>query len=309
VRRNALVTGATGFIGRELVSHLDVSEWKVATTSRSPMSGDHVIADLRSREEAKRIIDRVRPQAVFHLAGETRGSLAELFDGNVATTINLLEALTPLEQLPHFVVMGSAAEYGEPETGLVRDTSPTSPQSDYGAIKRLQTNLALSVGQIHGLPVTVVRPFNIVSPDLPATSALGNIRQQLLRQTGDSRTVTCGRVDIFRDYVPVGVIVEALIRLATDSPTARILNVCSGVGIRLGDIVQALAEQLDVQVHVHPRKDLVDLPAPNSIVGDAAPLENLLSKRFRPTPERIAQLLLGHGPEADPALWSEPIEH
>ena len=237
-----------------------------------------------------------------------RGSLTELSDSNVITTVNLLEALMSLESPAHFVVTGSAAEYGEPESGVVRDNSPTSPMSDYGAVKALQTTLALSVAQIHNLPVTVVRPFNIVSPHLPTTSALGNIREQLLAQKDDTRTVTCGRLDIYRDYVPTSLVVEALDKILDDGTNMRILNVCSGVSIRLGDIVQALADELDVQVHVQLQRELVELPAPRRIVGDASSLEGLLHKRIRPTPELLAQMLLGVGAEADPELWSETIE-
>ena len=72
-----LVTGASGFLGRHIVSSLIQRGLEVHTLSRShcgdttsSIAGSH-IADLRDRSAAKRILERVRPDGLIHLAWVT----------------------------------------------------------------------------------------------------------------------------------------------------------------------------------------------------------------------------------------------
>lgn len=303
-----LVTGATGFIGRSLVRRLNQTKWEIVTSSRSSMpGGHHIAADLRHTEEALRLIDQTRPKTVVHLAGSTRGGLSELLANNVATTANLLEALI-VEKCPaYIVVMGSAAEYGDPSDTVVDVATKTFPQSDYGIAKNLQTTLTLAASRIHHLSAIVVRPFNIVSPDLPSTYALGNIKQQLLSQEGHARVVLAGRLDIWRDYIPVELLIDALVALLSEKNPTGILNVCSGVAICLEDVLNSLANRLEVQARISFDQDLSALASPRRIVGDPSGLETLVGRKIKPTPDRLAQLLLGEGPKADWRNWCEPV--
>ena len=69
----ALVTGATGYVGRNLVSHLRAQGWEVRTFGRRPLTGwdpdeiAHTRGDVRDRGELDRALEGV--DVVFHLAG------------------------------------------------------------------------------------------------------------------------------------------------------------------------------------------------------------------------------------------------
>ena len=146
-------------------------------------------------------------------------------------------------------------------------------------------------GRPFGLRLCVVRPFNVVSPALPETTALGNMRSQLVAQHTDVRTIRCGRLDVVRDFVPVKFVVDVLVGLLAVEPWPDVLNICTGVGIELGDLLLAMAAVVDADVDVSPVQELVEIAAPQRIIGDPALLGEL-GFECRPTPRSLAAAML-----------------
>ena len=289
-----LVTGASGLIGEELLRLLAPGPVKVIASARSAADReDHHRCDLSVAAEAEALIAAVSPGTIVHLAGGTSASRHEVYRKNVLTTVHLLAAAARLANPPYCIVMGSAAEYGEGGEALITEASPLRPVSDYGRAKLAQTTLAESICESAGLPLTILRPFNLVSPRLSAATALGNMREQLLRGQGRERVVECGRLDVVRDFVPVAMVAETIRRLTVDPAPGQVLNVCSGTGIALGSILRAMAERLGVAVRDAPRPELLAIPAAPRVVGDPSRLLRATGLRIAVTPDSIAAILVG----------------
>jgi len=277
-----LVTGSSGLFGRALIGRLSAEERPFATA----------VGDLRDRAVADEAIQHGSPTVVVHLAGGRGKDSSDLYERNVLTTVNVLEASARAQHAPAVIVMGSAAEYGPGSLERLSEDHPLHPVSDYGAAKVAQTTLALAMGERMSVPVTVLRPFNPVSPELGRDVALGNARAQLLESPGTTRHLTLGRLDVVRDFVPVESIVEAIIRAADHPLPGEVINVCSGVGIAIGDIVQAMAARLGVSVVVGTDPELARIPGGDAVVGDPARMERLLGLHLRPTASSLAEVMV-----------------
>jgi nucleoside-diphosphate-sugar epimerase len=291
-----LVTGATGLIGRELIRALSLhpGPWQVHTASRSDSSlPGHHRCDLSRPEEILALVDEVRPAAVVHLAGGTSPSRHELYESNVLSTVNLMNAVGRLPRPAYCIVFGSAAEYGDTTQSPIGEEAPLNPVSEYGRAKVAQTTLAESIGRARGIPLTVLRPFNVVSPLLPSSTALGNMRRQLLGAGGAERTVACGRLDLVRDYVPLAAVAEVTLHLLEQLAPGQVLNVCSGVGITLDSILAAMAGRLGVALRIVQTPELLGLPAAPRVVGDPARLFQATGIRIAATAESLAAILVG----------------
>jgi GDP-4-dehydro-6-deoxy-D-mannose reductase len=284
--KRVLVTGATGLLGRALLERLADGPFETIGLARSAPHG--ISADLREHEGAHAAA-AVRPDAVVHLAGSAGGDETALERSNVTATANLIEVLS--DARPYVVVAGSAAEYGEPPDGIIRDDSPTAPLTPYGRAKVRQTELAQRECERHGMPLTIARPFNVVARDLPQTTALGNFRHQLLAQSGSPRTLRCGRLDVVRDYVSATFVADALARLLELEEPPAVLNVCSGVGIELRAIVDVAAELLGTELELEQDPALAAIPAAERVVGDPSRLRSL-GLEYRPTARQLAGVLL-----------------
>lgn len=288
-----LVTGSTGLIGKPLLQLLRDRSVEAHGVTRGETTDPLThSADLSVPEQTTTLLARVKPTVIIHLAGGQQRDLGRLYESNVLTTVNLLQAAGRLESLPALITTGSAAEYGEPSDGIASESTAADPVTDYGRAKLASSALAQSLSASFGIPLCIVRPFNVVSPHLPSATALGNMRQQLLAQTGRDRVVRCGRLDIVRDFVPVDFVVRVLSRLLDLDEWPRVLNACSGVGIELGSVLGAAAECLDAAARVVPVPELMEIPAAVRIVGDPTLLHSL-RLHCDPTPASLARILIG----------------
>lgn len=163
--RKALITGASGFIGRRLrQALLDQGVEVVAIRRRgSPPAkvGRSVEADYADADGIRAVLQDERPDVVFHVAGVTKGVTYEDFRrGNVMPTEHLLRGCEGLD-LTRFVLVSSQAAYGPAEPSRpVRETDPRRPIEHYGRSK-LEAERAVETS---GVPFTIVRPSGVYGP-------------------------------------------------------------------------------------------------------------------------------------------------
>ena len=162
----ALVTGASGFIGRHLCRHLQAAGHAVRAFSRSLPTPDthsppawdthpwdtHFPGDILNRKVLEKACAGV--QAVFHLAGIARTATRRdpgAMRVNVEGTRNLLEAARNAgAQSLIFVSSALAAE--------LDGQDPHSRPGDYARSKWLAERLVLEANGRDGMQTTVLRP-------------------------------------------------------------------------------------------------------------------------------------------------------
>jgi len=167
----ALVTGATGFIGSNLVKELLKRDYKVTCLARKT-------SDLRSLEDLDVSIvygdctdkDSLRQlpanfSYVFHLAGLTKAKREEdFFAANSGGTDNILEHLSQNARVvKRFLYMSSLAAAGPSRDGTPLDeTAEPGPVSVYGTSK-LKGELA-TLAYKDRMPVSIIRPPAVYGP-------------------------------------------------------------------------------------------------------------------------------------------------
>lgn len=280
----AVVTGATGFVGRHLVALLQQKGVEVAAVSlpNDPLRGvlpaemPFFGADVRHTAVMQEILHKTQPDYLFHLAGLVRGrDLEKFFSINVLGTQALLDAASQLPNTPRVVIPGSAAEYG-----LLRDDKPvteqsaTQPLSAYGVSKVAQTLVGLGYAWRKQLDVVVGRVFNITGPGEPDVMLCGAMASQIAAmERGEQKPVlSVGNLSPTRDYVDVRDMVRALWQLSQRGQSGEIYNIASGQATVVEDVVRQLAAygQGDITLEPDPaRQRPSDVP---HMVGSAQKL-------------------------------------
>lgn len=255
----ALVTGGAGFIGRHLVQALLTAGWRVrafdnlnrATTSGLPTEErfEIVEGDLRDAGAVRAATRGVR--RVYHLGAQSNvlGAVADVeysLQTNVAGTVHVLRAAA--EAGVERVVFTSSREvYGEVEALPVLESHPRVPKNAYGASKVAGEAYCSMAHAQEALDVSVLRLANVYGPgdsDRVIPLWLGRAaRGEPLDLYGGEQVL---------DFVPVGTVVEALLRAGELSLGGHAVNVGSGSGVRLRELavhIQSLARrQLEVRV-------------------------------------------------------------
>jgi len=248
MNKKFLVTGASGFIGKPLVSCLSqMPGVTVLGVGRSSKPSGHLRyqrVDLSDPGKLKAILKKERPDCIFHLAGGRSGEILQMVNDNVSTTVNVFEAIRSLKDYhPRVVITGSAAEYGK-ITGRkrpVHENAPTHPAGLYGWVKLLQTRTALHYAGL-GEDVVIARLFNILGPGIQEDMAAGQFVKELLHLEKSSRPkfLNVSNLEGMRDFLDIRDICEALVILSLKGKKGEIYNICSQKGVIMREFLNMM---------------------------------------------------------------------
>jgi GDP-4-dehydro-6-deoxy-D-mannose reductase len=215
-----------------------------------------VPVDLLDRKAVMRALATHPPRFVCHLAGAPSVesswiSAVPHLQVNVLGTHHLLEAVRALGRPCRVLVVSSALVYrvdGSP----ISESAPLAPTSPYGFTKLAQDQLALRSAADDGLDVVVARPFNHAGPRQAAGFALSSFARQIARiEAGlDPPVIRVGNLDARRDLTDVRDVVRAYEALMHHGRTGRAYNVCRGVPVRIGDLLDRLCRLSTVPVRI-----------------------------------------------------------
>ena len=167
-----LVTGATGFLGHNLIPLLCSRGHHVRALVR-PASRWQFLADLgvdlawgdtRDADAATAAVTGCR--AVVHGAGHFRfwGRYQDFFSTNVQGTCNVLEAARRAG-VERFIHISTIAVVGRPKPGTVIDESyPCEPVDNYMHSKLDGEGWVQRYHRLHGLPALILRPGAYYGP-------------------------------------------------------------------------------------------------------------------------------------------------
>lgn len=282
----ALITGASGMLGRQLVALLEGKNITPVSLGRTPAKGiDHwQLDDIKDHNVTKSIIAEIRPNFLFHLAGTSIGSSRDdMFDVNAYFGESLLNALihANLDQFTKTIFVGSAAEYGmvdERQCPITEMIEP-APFNDYGKSKLLGTKIALSwVDESRHL--AVVRPFNILGPGLSPSIALGNFFHQIYGAKEKKLVIRTGKLSTCRDFIDARDCAEIIFALSNiPESSGHVVNACTGKPTAIRDVLEYLIQKSGKDVTHQIDKTLLRTVDPKQNFGSTAKLESLTGKK------------------------------
>ena len=208
-------------------------------------------ADLRDAQAARAVVADARPEVVYHLAAQAHvgrswedpgGTLL----GNVAMTLNVLEAVRSEAAEAVVVLVGTGEIYGPPDELPTGEDAPLRPQNPYAVSKASSDLLGGFHADAHGLRVIRARAFNHSGPGQEPIYAIASFAQQVAAG-GDPVRVRIGNPDTRRDYTDVRDVARAYRLLAARGEPGA-FNVCSGVSRSARELLDALSRVAGVEV-------------------------------------------------------------
>ncbi len=252
-----LITGATGFIGKELALKLLEKGYVVHNldryiTGRYSFEGSNGMinhyANLTDFTTVKDVVREVQPDYVVHLAAISPVSFSydhyiEVTESNYLGTINLAEAChREVKNFKQFLAAGTSEEYGmalKSRNGLLTEDSKLEPNSPY-AVTKVAIDLYLHyMSQAYGFPMTILRPYNTYGRKDNSHFFIERTITHMLKGNevylGDKTTV--------RDWLYVDDHVDAYLKaLGNKKAIGEVIQICTGKGYTTEETANLIAK-------------------------------------------------------------------
>ena len=255
--RCVLITGSQGFIGGHLtrwIKQLYPQALVVGTSRKKLAMEGQIDVELTEKESVEKLIQRIRPDCVFHLAGVLYANdFEQYYVGNIKTTINIAEAVKENKLQTRIVLLGSAAEYGNvmvKDLPLTEEQS-TAPVSFYGLSKVCQTEVARYYSN-QGLNIVMARVFNVFGRGISRHLSIGSFLYQIDKIVSGAAApvLVTGNLSAQRDYLFIEDVCSALVCLAEKGISGEIYNVCAGHSVSiqwmLGQMIHAAGIKIEI---------------------------------------------------------------
>ncbi len=257
-----LITGIDGFIASHLAEYLVNNESDVEIYGTYRRGADRkniagiedrikfVEMELTDPYSVQNAIKEVMPDKVFHLAGQTFVPTSWVAPTttvavNVDGTVNLLESIKELCPKAFVQVAGSSEEYGlvHAEECPIKETHPLRPLSPYGVSKVATDYFGYQYAKSHNMNILRTRTFNQTGPRRGDVFVDSNFAKQIAmmeRYLPEKREIFVGNLDAIRDFTDVRDTVRAYWALSERTWHGEVVNVCSGNGKSIKQVLQKL---------------------------------------------------------------------
>jgi nucleoside-diphosphate-sugar epimerase len=245
--KKVLLTGATGFIGRQCLPLLVGQGYEVHAVSSRSIGGTkdrirwHQV-DLSNPSQVKALVAVVRPSHLLHLAwytapGKFWNSLENL--RWVQASLGLLQEFAS-NGGRRVVVAGTCAEYDWREGMCSELTTPLAPSTFYGVCKHSLQLLFAGMEKEMGFSAGWGRIFHLYGPHEHPDRLVSSVIRALLSRA----PARCSHGQQVRDYMYVADVADAFVALLGSAVTGPV-NIASGMPVTVEKIVRTIARKLD----------------------------------------------------------------
>jgi nucleoside-diphosphate-sugar epimerase len=212
IAQRILVTGASGFIGQNVVRVLAERGYSVRAAARHPIVFDSprvegvAVGDMSRSFAAEFLVRGV--DAVVHAAGlshaRTDLPAAAYTAINVDATRQLAKAARSA-RVKRFVLMSSIrAQVGATHPGIVTEATPAAPTDDYGRSKQAAEAVVAKMLEGSSTHWTVLRPVLVYGPGVKGNMAA------LMRLAAFPLPLPFGALKARRSLVSIGNLISAI---------------------------------------------------------------------------------------------------
>ncbi|MCX6762589.1 MAG: NAD(P)-dependent oxidoreductase [Candidatus Moranbacteria bacterium] len=248
MKKIVYITGAAGFIGKNSAKCFSENGWYVVGAGLGEWAGEKfsdwgiqewhpglITAELLSNINKK-------PDVILHCAGGSSVGFSvehpeQDYEMTVGSAKNVLEFMRAHCPSARLIFPSSAAVYGQKEDVPIKENDFLDPVSPYGLHKKIAEELCEEYSKRYNINVSIGRIF----------SAYGSgLQKQLLWDACNKISDPSDEAIFFgtglekRDWIHVRDIAELFLALASSKNKFEIVNIGSGVGLTIKDVITKL---------------------------------------------------------------------
>ena len=262
---NILVTGATGFLGKNLVPVLN---------EKHEIFGIGSEWDLRCQDTCRELLKQAKPDVVVHAAGSVGGILAnrenpgKFMYENLIMGANLIEAARSAE-VNKFILLGTVCAYPKftpvPfEEKQIWTGYPEETNAPYGIAKKTLMKLLETYHEQYGMNCVNLIPVNMYGPHDHFNLTSSHVIPALIlkfynaMKNGEREVRVWGTGEASREFLYAEDCAEAVSLAIEKDLSPEPINVGTGKEIKIKDLVIEIGEQMGYEGQVVWESDKPD---------------------------------------------------
>ncbi len=251
--KKVLLTGATGFIGKQTIPFLLSQGYEIHALTRNPhflpASVKAYEADLFNAQQVAKLVSLIKPTHLLHFAWYTTPCKYWSSEENlewVKSSINLFQEFVA-NGGKRIVVSGTCAEYEwGPEAPCDEYSTPLKAATLYGACKAALYQVLDAYARQKNISYSWGRIFFLYGPNEYSERLVPSIIQKLLK----NEVAPCSHGNQIRDFMHVEDVASAFVALL-NSEVQGAVNIASGQNTTLRHVIDAISHKLNAIDKVH----------------------------------------------------------
>lgn len=251
-----LVTGATGFLGKNLMEYLPNyidQGYRISGIGSNPY-------DLRNQHACRKALEYYNPDVIVHAAGSVGGIGANqenpgkfMYDNLIMGT-NLIEEAR-MQKTPKFILLGTVCSYPKfTPTPFSEDHLwegyPEETNAPYGIAKKTLMRLLQAYGEQYGMRGANLIPVNMYGPydhfNLTSSHVIPALILKFYNaiQNGEQEVTIWGTGEVSREFLYASDCAEAIGLAIQKNIPLKPINIGTGKEIKIKDLAKEIAEQM-----------------------------------------------------------------
>lgn len=278
VSKKVLIVGIKSFTGKYLEDELHAHGYDVYGCDIIQGNDSHYYkCDITKKNELIEIINSVKPNYIVHLVAISfvpHAEISEIYNINLFGTLNLLDAVLETNcSIQKILIVSSGNVYGEPAIEYIDENIRPKPVSHYANSKLAMEHMVNTYCDI--LPLIITRPFNYTGKNQHVKFLIPKIISHFRDK---KETIELGNLGIVRDFSDVRFVTNAYRRLLESSATSETVNICSGYGIALTDIISYACNIAGYHIKVEVNPEFLRKNEIKTLIGVNHKLMSLIGK-------------------------------
>lgn len=258
---SVLITGISGSGASYLADYIlsahpkvavhGISRWHSTTENKNIAYIQDKItiheADLLDFASTLMVIEKVRPDAIFHLAAyaNVRASFITpytVLSNNILGTVNLLEAARAAKPNTVIQICSTSEVYGQidPKNVPIKEDAPIQPANPYAVSKAAQDLLGGVYFISYKMPIIRTRMFTYVNPRRPDLFASAFARQIARIERGLQKELLHGNLESVRTIIDVRDVASAYWEAIVRCEYGQVYNMGGTIPITVGEVLKRL---------------------------------------------------------------------
>jgi GDP-L-fucose synthase len=250
-KHTVLVTGAGGFVGRNLVELM-------RARGISPVVPTRAEFDLREQIQVRRMLEQTKPDIVFHLAGLVGGIGVNRERPADFNYENLIMGTMMLHEswragVKKYITLLGGCSYPADAPNPIKEIMlfkgyPQAENAPYSLAKAIGVVQASAYRAQYGFNAIALVPGNLYGPfdnfDLDTSHVIPALIHKFLvaKETNAPEVVVWGSGKPVRDFVYVTDVCEAVLLAAEIYDGADLINISSGTVVTIKKLTETIAE-------------------------------------------------------------------